>query len=456
MHNPYSRHMLLPRIRLSPPTAGRHPHARRRKTTVAAAAAMLVLGPLAATASAEPAPAPNLPSDLISAVTRDLHISPDEYMHRADVAQKVGAFATNAQRQYPQAFAGAWLDDAGKAVVALAPGQGSDAARKSAQDAGFQVKDVAKSETVLRSEKNAFQQWLSTQPEAVAQAVRGVVVDTVNNSIAVRVDKVGLPMPGFVDPARVIVMPKAPVGPEESDVAQATPIAGEQGPGAYAAGDGYASVAGKMKLVCSAGFNGLDRNDNVVNITAGHCDPNIPAAGTANAPGMFELLPGNKTGAQLGTFQKSVLGEQDYSIVAINDDARDRFSNNMVRQGNAAPLAITGVATPVVGAPVCKSGSRTGFSCGVVNAVDQTVQVGDRDLTQAFSVNICALPGDSGGPIVTGNQALGISSASSVADYPICEIPNIIGALTGNAPQLFAQPMTTVLSDNPGLRVRTS
>ncbi|MFI7194965.1 S1 family peptidase [Nocardia nova] len=448
--------MLLPRIRLSS-AAGRAPRTRLRSAAVAASAAVLVLGPLAATSSADPAPAPapNLPADLVAAVQRDLKISPEEYLHRADVAQHVAAFTATAQRQFPQAFAGAWLDDAGKAVVALAPGQGLDEAKKAAQEAGFGVKDVAKSQTVLRSEKNAFQQWLSGQPEAVVQAVRGVVIDTVNNSIAVRVDKAGVPMPGFVDPAHVIVMAAPPVGPPESDP-QVKPIAGEQPNAPRAGGDSYASVAGKMQLVCSTGFNGVDRNGNPVNITAGHCDPNIPAAGTANAPGMFELLPGNHIGAQLGSFQKSILGNQDYSIVSIDAGSRDRFANNLVRVPGAAPIAITGVADPVVGAPVCKSGSRTGFSCGVVNAVDQTVQVGDRDLTQAFSANICALPGDSGGPIVTGTMALGISSASSVADYPICEIPNLIGALTGDAPQLFAQPVNQVLSDNPGLRVRTN
>ncbi|MBF6245081.1 MULTISPECIES: S1 family peptidase [Nocardia] len=448
--------MLLPRIRLSS-AAGRAPRTRLRSAAVAASAAVLVLGPLAATSSADPAPAPapNLPADLVAAVQRDLKISPEEYLHRADVAQHVAAFTATAQRQFPQAFAGAWLDDAGKAVVALAPGQGLDEAKKAAQDAGFGVKDVAKSQTVLRSEKNAFQQWLSGQPEAVVQAVRGVVIDTVNNSIAVRVDKAGVPMPGFVDPAHVIVMAAPPVGPPESDP-QVKPVAAEQPNAPRAGGDSYASVAGKMQLVCSTGFNGEDRNGNPVNITAGHCDPNIPAAGTANAPGMFELLPGNHIGAQLGSFQKSILGNQDYSIVSIDAGSRDRFANNLVRVPGAAPIAITGVADPVVGAPVCKSGSRTGFSCGVVNAVDQTVQVGDRDLTQAFSANICALPGDSGGPIVTGTMALGISSASSVADYPICEIPNLIGALTGDAPQLFAQPVNQVLSDNPGLRVRTN
>ncbi|MFG1790346.1 S1 family peptidase [Nocardia sp. NPDC049149] len=420
---------------------------------IAASAAILLFGPTAAVATAQPDPAPNLPAELVAAVARDLKISPAEYLHRAEVAQQVAAFATTAQRQYPDVFGGAWLDDKGKPVVALAQGPGADAAQKAADSAGFEVRNVAKSEASLRGEKSAFERWLDGQPEAVSALVRGVVIDTVNNSIAVRVDQVGLPMPSFIDPARVIVM-APPIAGEKETLPQADAIAGAAG-GVLAGGDGYASVAGRTSLRCSLGFNGTDRSGAVVNITAGHCNPDIPSAGANNAAKVHEVRD-NRLGAELGQFQKSVLGSQDYSIIKINDQAKDRFGNNEVRVPGAASIPIDGVATPVVGAPVCKSGSRTGFSCGVVNAVDQTVQVGDRELTQAFSANICALPGDSGGPIVTGRLALGISSASSVADYPICEIPNLIGALTGNAPQLFAQPVSVVLSDNPGLRVRTS
>ncbi|WP_280391273.1 S1 family peptidase [Nocardia brasiliensis] len=419
---------------------------------IAASAAILLFGPTAV-ASAQPDPAPNLPAELVSAIARDLKISPEEYLHRADVAQQVAAFATTAQRQYPAVFGGSWLDESGKAVVALAQGPGADEARKAAQSAGFEVRNVAKSETALRGEKSAFERWLEGQPEAVSSLVRGVVVDTINNSIAVRVDKIGLPMPNFIDPSRVIVM-APPVAGEQATLPQASEIAGA-GTGVLAGGDGYASVAGRTSLRCSLGFNGTDRAGNIVNVTAGHCNPDLPSAGNDNAARIHELN-GDRLGTELGRFQKSVLGEQDYSIVRIADQSRDRFSNNEVRVPGAASIRIEGVATPVVGAPVCKSGSRTGFSCGVVNAVDQTVQVGERELTQAFSANICALPGDSGGPIVTGRLALGISSASSVADYPICEIPNLIGALTGNAPQLFAQPVHVVLSDNPGLKLRTN
>lgn len=450
--------MLLPRLQLSR-AADRSPRNRFRNAAFAASATTaLLVGSLAATASADPAkaPTPNLPADLTAAVQRDLKISPQEYLRRANLAQQVAAFSTTAERQYPQTFGGAWLNDAGKAVIALAPGAGHDDASKAATKAGFQVKQVAKTETELRSEKNAFQQWLSGQPQSVSAKVRGAVIDTVNNALAVRVDKAGLPMPGFIDPARVIVMAAAPSVPQAGDVAKAADVAGAMPSTPVAAGDAYASVAGKEQLICSSGFNGTDSRGNVVNITAGHCDPNIPAAGTANAPGMFAVLPGEHLGAQLGTFQKSVLGAQDYSIVAINAAARNRFSNNLVRVPGQAPLALTGVANPVVGAPVCKSGSRTGFSCGVVSAVDQEVQVGDHNLEHSFSASICALPGDSGGPLVSGTMALGVSSASSVADYPICEIPNLIGALTGNAPQLFAQPLNAVLSANPGLRLRTN
>ncbi|MEV6770599.1 S1 family peptidase [Nocardia sp. NPDC051030] len=440
-------------MRFSSPAVGHRPRALVRSAAIAAAA-LLISGPLAASAHAEPA-TPDLPAELIAAIQRDLKISPADYVARADLAQQVAAFATTAQRQFPNVFAGAWLNEAGKAVVALSDGADLDKARKAVQDAGFVAKDVAKSETTLRSEKNAFQTWLKDQPAEVAKAVRGVAIDTVNNTIAVRVEKAGLPMPGFVDPAQVVVMPVPPTGNEDTTLQTATAIAGE-GPRALAAGDGFASVAGRMQLRCSLGFNGTDGSGNVVNITAGHCNPNIPATGGANSPGAFELIGSDTVGSQVGSFQKSILGAQDYSIIAINDASHDRFTNNAVRVPNAAPVAVTGVAIPVVGAPVCKSGSRTGFSCGVVNAVDQTVQVGERIMTQTFSANICALPGDSGGPIVTGTLALGISSASSVADYPICEIPNLIGLITGNAPQLFAQPVSTVLSDNPGLRVRTN
>lgn len=428
-----------------------------RRAAMACCAALLTAGSGAAVASAAPAPAPGpgLPAALVSAVARDLKLTPDQYLHRADLAQRLGSFEAKARSNYPAAFAGAWLDTSGRPIVALADAPTKPAARAAAVAAGFTVKDVAKNETTLRNEKSAFEKWLAGQPAAVANLIRGSAIDTVNNAIAVRVDRVagGMQLPSFIDPGRIITT-APPVAGEQTTMPTAGLIAGQAPGPAVIGGQPYAAIVGKRALRCSAGFNGTDGAGHVVNITAGHCDPNIPAAGTPAAPAIF-AVHGTAIGEPLGVFAKSVLGNHDYSILRINDQSRARFQNNLVAAAGP-PVPVTGVAVPVVGAPACKSGSRTGFSCGTVNAVEQSVQVGDRQLTNSFSMNVCALPGDSGGTVVTGTRALGISSASSVADYPICEIPNLLGLITGDVPQLFVQPVSVVLAENPGLRIRTN
>ncbi|RMI28695.1 S1 family peptidase [Nocardia stercoris] len=461
--------MLLPRTHSS--TAARTAQSTLRKATVVASAALLVAGPFVAQAAADPAPAPvpsvALPADLVDAVQRDLKLSPADYLHRADVAQQLGAFAATAQQQYPAVFGGAWLDQAGNPIVGLTHGAGAGAARQAAQNAGFQVRDVAKSADQLSEEKAAFQMWLTGQPHDTAEAVRGAVVDIANNTVAVRVDKAGLPMPSFIDPTRVLVT-APPVVAEPIDGSAVGVSAGGGPGGSEAAGDGYVARTPERSLRCSLGFNGTDANGNVVNITAGHCNPNVSTAGTDAAATVYDLV-GDSTGVQVGTISQSSLANEDYSIVAINGDNAGRFSNSLVRVPGQAPVTLTGTALPVVGAPVCKSGSRSGFNCGTVNAVDQVVQVGSRQMTHSFSANICAVQGDSGGPIITGTSALGISSASSVPDNKIvgqpdidqvlnqyCQVADINGMITGNTPQLYGQPIQAVLDENPGLSIRTN
>ncbi|NUS44213.1 MAG: protease [Mycobacteriaceae bacterium] len=431
---------------------------RRRSTAVrraalACCAALLTAGPAAAVADAAPAHS-DLPAALVDALARDLKLSPQQYSQRSDDAQRLGEFEATARKTWPKSFAGVWLDQAGRPTVALAAGPDKAAARRAAESAGFTVADVASSEATLRQEKRNFDIWLATQPTEVSANISGSAIDTVHNTVAVRVDRAaGVSLPGGLDALQLITTARPTAG--ESVVPSGSRAAAGARP-AVIGGQAYAAVAGNRAVRCSIGFNGFDRSGAIVNITAGHCDPNIPAAGTAAAPGMFSIS-GSAVGEPLGSFTKSVLGGQDYSIVRINAANTARFANNLVAgPPGQPPIPITGVAVPVVGMPACKSGSRTGFSCGTVSSVEQSVQVGNHQLNGSFSMNICALPGDSGGTIVSGTRALGISSASSVADYPICQIPEFIGMLTGDVPQLFAQPLNHVLSANPGLRVRTN
>mgnify|MGYP003559154012 CR=1 FL=1 len=69
--------------------------------------------------------------------------------------------------------------------------------------------------------------------------------------LAVRVDQAGLPLPSFIDPARVIVTPP-PVAGEA--LPQAGEIAGEVFQGSLAAGDGFVSSNARGSLRCSFGF----------------------------------------------------------------------------------------------------------------------------------------------------------------------------------------------------------
>jgi len=81
------------------------------------------------------------------------------------------------------------------------------------------------------------------------------------------------------------------------------------------------------------------------------------------------------------------------------------------------PLTLTGETSAIKGAHLCKSGSRTGWSCGKVLAVNESVSVyGDDNVPHTVNSIIattCILPGDSGGSAVIGTLAAGIDSSST-------------------------------------------
>ncbi|MFD6353450.1 Ig-like domain repeat protein [Nocardia tengchongensis] len=185
---------------------------------------------------------------------------------------------------------------------------------------------------------------------------------------------------------------------------------------------------------CSFGFNGVDGNGGVVNISAGHCVPD-PAH-----PGDSDVAEG---GLLVGTFDKTVVDGGDYTVIKINDNAAHRFENNFINTYGKDPLQITGTANPVVGAPVCKSGMSTGFTCGKITAINQDMSNELVTMKDSFVSKLCSLRGDSGGPIVTGTKALGIASAAT------------LGECNGSS-RAWAQPINSILADNPGMKVRTN
>ncbi|SEK86557.1 Ig-like domain repeat protein [Rhodococcus maanshanensis] len=648
---------------------------RARRAAMIGTAALLLAAPCVALAQAEPAPpAPALPADMVTAIGRDLGLSPDQYLEQAETGQELLRFADTLRGKFPTAFAGVWLDAAGAPLVGLADGPDKAAARTAVEAAGYQVKDQPRSEQVLSGLLGQLNGWIQQLPAPLAGLINGTAIDPAANDIALNVKDTaegqGLQLPGFLNFVRVAKGPAAssdlpglgslgssgssdptkPTKPTEPTTttkptttkptepttttnpvastitldpitaapdsneytlkAKVTPAAaggtvefkdgnniiateqveadgtatriwyaqtdgkhtitatfsGRDGvagstttaqvtvapagsntvastitldpiKGAIAGGkiitlkakvnpaaaggtvvfevvdryheevpvgaDGTATeqwyppeTAGKVTMTatfsgrdgvtgstttqqvtvapaattttkptttkptpapdavmggqqyftgetadkpCSLGFNGTDGDGNTVNITAGHCDAHPENAGNVDA------TPASMGPNKFGEFDKVVRDRGDYGVIKIYDSVAKRFQNNFVDTYGGDPLAITGTADPLVGAPVCKSGKTTGYTCGKITAINQYMNSGPRGATvpNAFAAKLCTIVGDSGGAMVTGTKALGIVSAG---DDGNCDKPMTT----------WGQPINSVLAANPGLKIRTN
>ncbi|URN13576.1 S1 family peptidase [Streptomyces radiopugnans] len=94
---------------------------------------------------------------------------------------------------------------------------------------------------------------------------------------------------------------------------------------------------------------------------------------------------------------------------------RGRLDGHPVRQGLRRRRRDRRLAPPrpPVGSSVCRSGSTTGWHCGTIEQHDVTVQYGQGDVHGLTRTTVCAEPGDSGGPYITGDQAQGVTSGGS-------------------------------------------
>mgnify|MGYP002652656914 CR=1 FL=1 len=215
--------------------------------------------------------------------------------------------------------------------------------------------------------------------------------------------------------------------------------------GGLRGGDTYFVDTPDGKARCSYGFNATDAAGKPVVITAGHC-----------ADGASPQVLDPASGKQVGTFAKHNFTDTDWAIINVDPRAAKRFANNEVTADHGSPIAIDGVAKPVVGMPVCKSGTTTGFSCGEVTAVNRSVKVSGVPLQGMFFTSLCALPGDSGGALFSGTKALGITSGGNTSSFGTCKEAERHAPQAGSTPNLIATPVSFILEQNPGVQVRVS
>ncbi|MTE14799.1 S1 family peptidase [Nocardia aurantiaca] len=435
-----------------------------RAATVAFASTVLI-GPLLSTATADPASpdqlaADKLPAELVTAIQRDLKMTPAEYLDRAAKAQQLRDYATEFRSQRPEDFAGAWLGTDGKPVLAVTS---LDAAKVAAAD-GYQTRLAPISADSLENSVDQLNQWITSLPREISTAINSVAIDFLNSQLVLSVANTPaghlLNLPTLIANIKVILSPNSG-GPVER-----RPMGGDT---YITAPTPLADSSLHSVDVCSFGFNSVDSSGNALNISAGHCNPNVDKGTSADVylPNVRNLLSSPK----VGSFVSSNLGGRsalDYSVIKLNDDAvKSGMDQPSVRGANGTTLTITGVADPITGAPVCKSGQSSTFTCGFVVADRVETQLftaeGQSKTVRGFASSACTLGGDSGGAIVTGTLALGITSGSNAADAPNCNEANTALAQYGGTASLGI-PVRAILTDidansgggiGSGIQVRT-
>ncbi|KOX38355.1 MULTISPECIES: S1 family peptidase [unclassified Streptomyces] len=147
---------------------------------------------------------------------------------------------------------------------------------------------------------------------------------------------------------------------------------------------------------CSLGFNVRDGAGNYFFLTAGHC---TDGAGTWYANSAKTTV--------LGTTAGSSFPGNDYGLV--------RYTNGSIaKPGTVGSVDITSAGNATVGLSVTRRGSTTGIHSGSVTGLNATVNYGGGDIVSGLiRTNVCAEPGDSGGPLYSGSRAIGLTSGGS-------------------------------------------
>ncbi|WP_435217517.1 S1 family peptidase [Streptomyces sp. bgisy034] len=271
--------------------------------------------------------------------------------------------------------AGSWLSAAGKPVVAVTDEEAAAAVRK----AGAEAKMVDHSMDDLKSAT-------STLRSAPRVAGTAWVMDYRSNEVVVKGDssvsaadwsrmtQLADGMDGFVRMERT-------EGTFTTRLNGALPLL---------------STAGR----CSAGFNVTDGQRDFI-LTAGHCGPDgsVWFADTRGTQRIGQTIEQNFPGG-------------DFSLVQYAS-GKAGAGAEVVSIGEGKGVRITGAADPAVGQRVFRSGSTSGLRDGEVTALNATVNYPEGTVTGLIETNVCAEPGDSGGPMFSEGVALGVTSGGS-------------------------------------------
>ncbi|MFY1697249.1 ricin-type beta-trefoil lectin domain protein [Solwaraspora sp. WMMA2101] len=335
-----------------------------------AAVAAPTVTPAQTAPTAATTPAGVLPAGQLAALRRDLDLTVEELDTRLAVEATAPDIEQRLRLELADAYAGTWVDADGRTVVV---GVTDPAQADRVRAAGAEARVVPRG---LR-ELDRLAAGLDRRATAAGPAVHAWYVDPVGNTVTIQAATAtaattfartaGLP----ADAVSVVV-----------DADAYRPVYDIRG------GDQYTI---NNSVLCSVGFavaGGF--------VTAGHC-------GTVGATT-------TGSGAAQGTFRGSSFPGDDYAWVQTNANWVPRpWVNNY----GGGTVNVSGSQEAAVGTAICRSGRTTGWRCGTITAKNVTVNYsGGRTVYGLVSSTACAQPGDSGGAVLAGTQAQGVTSGA--------------------------------------------
>ncbi|MDG9705390.1 S1 family peptidase [Streptomyces sp. DH37] len=148
---------------------------------------------------------------------------------------------------------------------------------------------------------------------------------------------------------------------------------------------------------CSLGFN-VVRNGMPYFLTAGHCAE------------LFNGWSTTRFGRVTGVTVASDFPGDDHALVQYTART-DHPSRVNLYDGSSQPIARA--ADPIVGQEVRRSGSTTRVRDGEVTALNVSVTYPQGRVDGLIQTTVCAEPGDSGGPLFSGDTGHGLTSGGS-------------------------------------------
>ncbi|MEU1268832.1 alpha-lytic protease prodomain-containing protein [Streptomyces sp. NPDC005799] len=361
-----------------------------RSRALARNAALVALGLTAfhpaASAQAPSGPAPSAAQTLgadkpsaqvLRALERDLRLTPTQASARLVNEAEAGTRAGTLHNALGTRFAGAWVKGAASTQLSVATTSRADFPAIRAQGAKpalvrWTLNDLRTAQSKL--DKAAAHRIAANTPVWYTDArTNRVVVEARSRSAAAAfVKAAGV----SADRIRVRVTADRPRLLKD-----------------LVGGDAY-YINGTAR--CSIGFS-VTKGTTQGFATAGHCGR--PGAKTTG----FDQT-------NQGTFQASTFPGKDMAWVGVN---ANWTATPDVKADNGQTVQVAGSAEALIGASVCRSGSTSGWHCGTIQQTDATVNYAEGTVNGLTQTDVCAEPGDSGGPYISGAQAQGTTSGGS-------------------------------------------